>query len=407
MLSVLAALLLVQSQPSGLPPDPEEAARLEQEEREAQARADAIRQQAEDLADEIALMQQQLVDLGSRVSASENAALDTEAELERLAVEEAGIVDRLAADRETLIDLLAAIQRIESQTPPAVLAAPDDAAEAARAAALMAEVAPALRDRAEALSRELDALRAVRSEIEEQQDTLALTENRLASERRELEILIAERRAIEARRRNEAVALLESASSAGERARSIRSLIGELSRMAEVTPTLSPRRLEREAGIPEPRLRPSRELVAARAPAVPLETLRFADARGRLRAPAAGDIVLGFDDVSEDGTRSEGIFIRTRPRAQVVSPFDARVEFAGPFNTYGGLLILNVGDDYYIVLAGMAVTYATVGQSVLAGEPVGAMPEQTQTAPELYLELRRNGVAIDPAPWLRGRAVTR
>lgn len=111
----------------------------------------------------------------------------------------------------------------------------------------------------------------------------------------------------------------------------------------------------------------------------------------------------GFDEVSEDGTASEGIFIRTRPRAQVVSPFDARVEFAGPFNTYGGLLILNVGDDYYIVLAGMAVTYASVGQSVLAGEPVGAMPDQSQPAPDLYLELRRDGVAIDPAPWIRTR----
>lgn len=84
-----------------------------------------------------------------------------------------------------------------------------------------------------------------------------------------------------------------------------------------------------------------------------------------------------------------------------MSPFDAQVEYAGPFNTYGGLLILNVGDDYYIVLAGMAVTYASAGQSVLAGEPVGAMPQNGQTAPELYLELRRNGNAVDPGPWLR------
>jgi len=404
MLSLLAALALMQQPPTGdVPPDPEEAARLEREEREAAARAEAARRQAEDLASEVALMQRQLVELGQRVGASEQAALEAEESLAALREEEADLLARLETNREALIGLLAAIQRIETQTPPAVLAAPDNAADAARAAALMAEVAPSLQERAEALTRQLEELRRLRSEIQSEQDALELTEDTLAGQRLELRALIAERRALEARRRNEAVAFLEASSTAGERARSIRSLIGELSRMADVSPTISPRRREVEGGIPEPRMRPPRELVAARVPATPLQTLRFADARGRLRPPAAGDITNGFGDVSEDGTTSEGIFIRTRPRAQVISPFDARVEYAGPFNTYGGLLILNVGDDYYIVLAGMAVTYASAGQSVLAGEPVGAMPDQSQPAPDLYLELRRDGVAIDPAPWLRNR----
>jgi septal ring factor EnvC (AmiA/AmiB activator) len=405
MVSLALALILYQSQPA-TPPDPEEAARLEQEEREAAARAGAARRQAEALAREIALMQRQLVELGQRVSASETAAQETQAELARLGGEEAAILARLNSDREALIALLAAIQRIETQAPPAILAAPDDAANAARAAALMADVAPALRERAGALAAQLEDLRALRAGIERERETLTLAEDMLASQRLELEVLIAERRALEARRRNEAVELLEASSSAGERARSIRSLIGELSRMAEVTPTLSPRRLELDDAIPEPRMRPPRELVAARMPTAPLETLRFADARGRLRTPATGHIVHRFGEVTEDGTRSDGIFIRTRQRAQVVSPFDARVEFAGPFNTYGGLLILNVGDGYYIVLAGMAVTYASVGQSVLAGEPVGAMPDRTQPAPDLYLELRRNGDAVDPAPWIRNLAET-
>ena len=346
-------------------------------------------------------MQRQLVELGQRVGASEAAALDAERQLARLGRDEADILDRLTADRESLIDVLAAIQRIESQAPPAVLAAPDDAAEAARAASLMADVAPALRERAAQLAEELERLRAVRDEIEQEQSTLDLAEESLATQRLELEVLIAERRALEARRRNEAVSYLEASSTAGERARSIRSLIGELSRMAEVLPTVSPRRREAEDAIPAPRIRPPRDMVAARPPSAPLETLRFADARGRLQMPVAGEVAFRYGEVTPDGTPSEGIFIRTRARAQVVSPFDARVEFAGPFNTYGGLLILNVGDDYYIVLAGMAVTYASAGQSVLAGEPVGAMPDQTQAAPDLYLELRRNGNAVDPGPWIR------
>ncbi|WP_417487164.1 murein hydrolase activator EnvC family protein [Maricaulis sp.] len=400
MLSLIAALLLLQNQPT-TPPDVDEAARLEEEERENAAQAEAARLQAEELADEVALMQRQLVDVGARVGASENAALDAERELARQAAVEADLLARLTADRETLIDILAAIQRIESQTPPAVLAAPDDAAEAARAASLMAEVAPALRQRADQIAGQLIQLREVRAAIESERAALGAAEQTLAAQRLELEMLIAERRALEARHRNEAVAYLEASSTAGQRARSIRSLIGELSRMAEVMPTLSPRRIPSETSIPAPRPRPPRNLVAARVPNAPLETLRFADARGRLRPPASGDIIRGFGELAEDGTASEGIFIRTRPRAQVVSPFDGRVEFAGPFNTYGGLLILNVGDGYYVVLAGMAVTYASVGQSVLAGEPIGAMSENAQPASDLYLELRRNDDAIDPGPWFR------
>jgi len=405
MYLLLLSLLLAQPQPAGTAPaDAATAEQLEQEARETAARAEAAREQADEVASEIALMQRQLVELGQRVGNSEQAALAASGELERLGNDEAEILARLATDRESLIDILAAIQRIETQTPPAILAAPDDAARAARAAALMAQVAPALQERADALSRELAQLRSIRSEIETQSTVLASAEDALSAQRLELQVLIAERRALEARRRDEAVAFLEASSSAGERARSIRSLLTELTHMAAVMPSLSPRRVELPDTIPAPHMRPARDLIAARAPDEPLETLRFADARGRLRSPAAGEVVRRFAELAEDGTASEGIFIRTRGEAQVVSPFDARVEFAGPFSTYGGLLILNVGEGYYMVLSGMAVTYASAGQSVLAGEPVGAMPDTGQTAPELYLELRRDGNAMDPGPWLRSGA---
>ncbi|WP_417497112.1 murein hydrolase activator EnvC family protein [Maricaulis sp.] len=398
-------LVLTQAQPADtVPADAATAEQLEQEARETAARAEAAREQAEAVAAEIALMQRQLVELGQRVGNSEQAALAASGELARLGREEADILARLAADRETLTDILAAIQRIETQTPPAILAAPDDAAQAARAATLMAQVAPELQARAEALSLELAQLRAVRSDIESQSTVLASAESALSAQRLELQALIAERRALEARRRDEAVAFLEASSSAGERARSIRSLLSELTQMAAVMPSLNPRRIEVPDSIPAPHMRPMRDLIAARAPDAPLETLRFADARGRLRPPATGEVVRRYAELGEDGTASEGIFIRTRSQAQVVSPFDARVEFAGPFSTYGGLLILNVGEGYYMVLSGMAVTYASAGQSVLAGEPVGAMPNSGQTAPELYLELRRDGHAMDPGPWLRSGA---
>lgn len=403
LISLLSLALVSVQPPETVPPDPAEAERLEEEERQARERSEQARAQAEDLAREIQILQQDLIRVGESVSTSERAASSAEASLAELNAREAEILERLTSDREGLITILGAIQRIETQAPPAILAAPDDAADAARAAGLMADVAPALRERADALLLELETLREVRAAILDEQDNLAAAESALSAQRLELQVLITERRALEARRRNEAASFADAASDAGDRARTLRSLIGELQRMAQVSPTLNPRRATSPGGLPEPRMRPARGLVEARAPTAPLQTMRFADARGQLRPPAAGNIVRRFGQADEDGSASEGIFIRTRARAQVVSPFDARVEFAGPFNTYGGLLILNVGDDYYIVLAGMSVTYASSGQSVLAGEPVGAMPDTPETAPELYLELRRGSSAVDPGPWLSSR----
>jgi septal ring factor EnvC (AmiA/AmiB activator) len=403
MLSIFLSLLLLQTQP----PDAADAERLELEEQEAIQRAQQAREEAERIAVDIARLQRELVDAGERAGASERAALSAEVQIETLADDEAQILQRLAEDRESMIDILAALQRIETQAPPAILAAPDDAAAAGRAAALMADVAPALRERATALSLELDRLRDVRSATMVQRETLARTETELEGQHQVIADLISERRTLEAQLRDEAVEFTTAASEAGNRARSLRSLLGELQRMSEVMPNLNPRRLVVPTETPEPRMRPSRDLVAARPVSAPLETLRFADARGQLRPPAAGEIAREFGHVDDDGVASEGIFIRTRARAQVVSPFDARIEFAGPFNSYGGLLILNVGDNYYIVLAGMAVTYASAGQSVLAGEPVGAMADTSQPAPELYLELRRGNNAVNPQPWLRAAADAR
>src|SRR5690606_5920606 len=95
------------------------------------------------------------------------------------------------------------------------------------------------------------------------------------------------------------------------------------------------------------------------------------------------------------------------------APADGNVLYAGPFRSYGQLLILDVGDDYHVLLAGMAGISVAAGQSVLAGEPVGAMGETriasalaasgTNLAPELYVEFRKDGKPIDPAPWWTDR----
>jgi septal ring factor EnvC (AmiA/AmiB activator) len=84
--------------------------------------------------------------------------------------------------------------------------------------------------------------------------------------------------------------------------------------------------------------------------------------------------------------------------AQAVAPGDSEVIFAGLYQKFGHVLLLEISGGYHLLLAGLDRIDAKSGDLVLAGEPVGVLPAGTNA--RLYLELRRNGVRIDPAPWM-------
>ena len=139
----------------------------------------------------------------------------------------------------------------------------------------------------------------------------------------------------------------------------------------------------------------------------------FADAKGHLQYPAQGKIVRTYGANDGFGGKTRGLFVATRAEAQIVSPADGQVEFAGTFRSYGQLLILNAGAGYHVLLAGIGEITAEQGQFVRAGEPVGVMGksaapgtianDQVQDGrPVLYIEFRKNGEAIDPSPWWVG-----
>ena len=128
-------------------------------------------------------------------------------------------------------------------------------------------------------------------------------------------------------------------------------------------------------------------------------------ARGTFAMPARGELVSRFDETTDLGLSTKGIVIETRSAAQIIAPYDGRIAFAGRFREYGLLLIIDHGEGYHTLLAGMGRIDVLVDQRVLAGEPVGVMESVANSAPRLYVELRSDGHPINPLPWLAAETI--
>ena len=120
--------------------------------------------------------------------------------------------------------------------------------------------------------------------------------------------------------------------------------------------------------------------------------------KGKLSFPVVGRVVENFGESTVKGMHSKGLTIQTRPGTTLRSPIGGAVLFAGPFKSYGKMLIIDCKDGYLLLLAGLDEINVSAGQDVIEGEPVGRMGVERLN---LYIEIRKDGQAIDPMPWFQ------
>jgi septal ring factor EnvC (AmiA/AmiB activator) len=117
-------------------------------------------------------------------------------------------------------------------------------------------------------------------------------------------------------------------------------------------------------------------------------------------SPVEGRVARSFGEAQGGRPALQGVVLRTGGGASVAAPAAGDVAYAGVFRSYGEVLILNVEGGYALVLTGLDAINVQVGDTVRAGQPVGTMPASAIPAPELYVEVRRGGRAVDPGAWL-------
>lgn len=355
-----------------------------------------------------ARLNQALIDTAQRLQATETRIARLEARLTMLAINDQALRRSLEARRGLIGDVLAALQRMGRRPPPAVLIRPEDVLEAVRASILMGAVLPELRGEVEALAGDLAELVRLRGDIEKDRADVQREFGQLAGERERLAQLI------EARRERESIAV-RAAEAERARAQAIEREVGTLRELVERLDrevTQATRLAEEARRAAEAQTQATRERMAAlafRDPARLTPQAAFQDLRGRLPLPVAGSQLRAFGAPDGFGGQARGVSYATRPGAIVSAPSDGWVAFAGPFRSFGQMVILQMGGGYHVLLAGMERTDVVRGQFVLAGEPIGVLGQRQEGSivalgdgagqPILYVEFRREGQSIDPGPW--------
>ena len=357
----------------------------------------SLTQSATRLAQEQERLRGELIQAAASAQARERQLNDVEQRLAVFETREGTAVRALAGQRGKLASLLAVLQRMGREPPPALIVRPDDATAAARSAMLLSAVVPAIQKGAQKLSKDLLQLRDLRKKAAEERLAVAAAAGALEKDRNVIMELLTQRRMSAAQTDQQLKETQDRIKNLADQAGDLRALIASLNEDAK-RPTLRP------AVAPV-----TREIASAGAArSTPLDGLR-----GMLTLPANGDLTAAFGSPDGMGGKLAGIHLETRPGSQVTSPCDGKIMFAGPFRGYGQMLIIAVSGGYHVLLAGLTNIDGVVGQVVLAGEPVGRMGGSPPRQPahkgisrvgsgggeKLYIEFRRNGVPVDPAPW--------
>jgi septal ring factor EnvC (AmiA/AmiB activator) len=401
---------------------------------ETKRREDALRGDVAQLGEEQERITLQLLETAQRVQKGEAQMSLIESRRGGLEAQEKAVRASLAQRHDQIAKLLAAMQRMGRNPPPVVVTRREDALAMVRSAMLLAKAFPELKGEAEELTGKLSDLVRVMNEIRIEGERLRMEKERHQEAQARLASLMESKRRSLSERQRELDEVRRVAASISKSVTDLSELITRLDRtvaaktglgdyeqevkkQAEAAPAVAKADPDSTSGAPaETKL--AAVLPRPPGPAIALEpqgpltgnpgrmkpAIPFHQAKARLPIPAQGRRVIAYGDKTQYGSTSKGIVIETRHGAQITAPCDGWVVYAGEFRSYGQLLIINAGDGYHVLLAGLSHIDVQVGQFVVAAEPVGTMAAELQgktqdSAPVLYVEFRKEGRPIDPDPW--------
>jgi septal ring factor EnvC (AmiA/AmiB activator) len=341
---------------------------------DAEAHAAALNQAAEDATDDAARARAKAQALGLQVQAAQADIAAAEARIALIAsfqqASRAGIADR----QGPILHLAAALQTMARRPPALAVAQPGSIDDIVHVRLLLDDTLPVIRARTAGLRADLD--RETQLHADAERAAAALGASRALLARRQQALAMVEATAIRRSQRlaDQAADEQERALGLGETARDAADRMQALADAGDVRARLA------RLGGPDER------------PAGTNDALPAYDGPTRYRLPARGDVASGYGEVSPAGVRARGLTLATASGAAIVAPAAGTVQFAGPFRSYGRIIILAHGGGWTTTVTGLATVAVKAGERVAQGDPLG---RASADDPHITTELRRDNRPVD------------
>ncbi len=290
--------------------------------------------------------------------------------------------------------------------PPAILVRPDDALASVRSAVLLGAVVPEMREQVEELTGDLKDMQKVTASIRQEQEKLKETRTVQAEEQKRQSLLLEEKKKLQSQSEQEIETQRKRSEELAAKAGSLKDLIDGLDKqMAGV----------RDAAEAARKAEADRLAAARKRPGNRRRTTRICEPRSILLRCRASLPACGWQDhapLRREGRRRrlhDGAGGRNLAFCHDYVTFRWRDTLCGHFPFLRAALDTRRGQWISCRHGWHGSIDVSQGQFVLAGEPVGAMGEKLLAsvapievgngAPLLYIEFRKDGKPVDPAPW--------
>lgn len=356
--------------------------KIQQKIKEEQKSHQQLQEKAKSVASEVSLVQKKMVKAASSVQDFEETLNKLEQKLNELKLQETSLKQQFAIKQSQLMKLLSGLQKIAINPPEILIFQTQTPVQTLRSAILLKESCYFLQADTEQLQKDLDMLTSLQAAMRSQTLQIKVASARLETEKENMEKLMKQKFVLQTHFETESNQAKQKSEILGKQAKDLKDLLNQLQKERQQLSQLA----KRHKPVPIKDI-----------PTISRQSLAFMKSKGNIPLPARGKIIQSYGDILESGLKAKGITMQTRPTAQVVSPFDGTILFAGIFKSYGNLLIIEHGEGFVSLLAGLGQINATVGQTILTGEPIGNM--STTEPQKLYIEIRQEGEPLNPSEW--------
>ncbi len=347
-----------------------------------------LQKQADFIGQELDKVNKEMIVTARAIQNSEDKLSKMEKQLELLRHDLEETEKSFVKENDNLIRTLSALQNVATRPTESLLVQPLTPVDIIRSAMMLRVSVPFFEENAKQIRDYFAELNLKKSKVEKQIAEISKQKKSMQNEHSRMKKLALAKASLKSKVEKKSEQARKNMNRLAEQARDLKELLQKIEK--ERLQRIEKRKLEEKQ---------SADLIKSKQDSITNIASGFARAKGSVPVAARGNIVSQYGDQQNKGVSSKGLTLATRSGAQVISPFDGVVAFAGPFRSYGNMIIIEHDGGYLSLMSGLGSIDTETGQMLLAGEPIGRMPEGEEA--KLYVEIRKNNQPINPAAWFK------